>query len=167
MVLLVGVLACAAALFAAAVLVLVRRRRGRRQGTLQWTENDDRRRIFRSVRFRLYGRPDEIRQLPDGRWIPIELKRRARPAFGVPTSHRFQLWAYCLLLEETYGVPPPFGVVRYGDGTEMTLPWDREALAELTALRSAVDRPYDGRANPSPARCRRCPWRFGCDRSAA
>ncbi|HXW67016.1 MAG TPA: PD-(D/E)XK nuclease family protein [Thermoplasmata archaeon] len=121
---------------------------------------------LRSPRYRLAGRPDEIRRLPDGRLVPIELKTRDAPARGPPPSHRVQLEAYLLLIEETTGRPPPYGLLRYGDGQEFRLPWTPIARAEVVRLRAALAEPYDGRATPSPAKCARCGWREVCDARA-
>jgi CRISPR-associated exonuclease Cas4 len=123
--------------------------------------------LLRSGRFGIVGRPDELRRLGDGRLIPVEFKSRSTPVHGVPRSHRIQVAAYCLLVEETTGRAPPYGVVRYGDGGEFRIRWDARARDELLALREDVGRPYDGRATPSPARCARCPWRNVCDARAA
>ncbi|MGI0133258.1 MAG: CRISPR-associated protein Cas4 [Thermoplasmata archaeon] len=123
--------------------------------------------VLRSARYRLVGRPDELRRRPDGRPVPVELKSRRAPAGGPPPSHVVQVWAYCLLLEDVTGIAPPYGVVRYGDGTEFRIEWTAEARRELLRWREAVDRPYDGRATPSPARCRRCPWAVACDARAS
>jgi CRISPR-associated exonuclease Cas4 len=122
---------------------------------------------LQSLRYRLSGRPDEVRELPDGRCIPIEIKSRATPRSGPPWSHRIQVAGYCLLLEETTGRAPPFGVVRYGDGSEFRLPWDAASRAELLDLLAEMRRPYDGRGTPSPGKCRGCSWRNGCDLRAA
>jgi len=123
--------------------------------------------LLRSSTYRISGRPDELRRLPDGRLVPIEFKSRSSPQYGPPRSHRIQVAAYCLLVEETTGRAPPYGVVRYGDGGEVRLRWDRAAREELLKLRDALDRPYDGRATPSVARCTHCPWREVCDARAA
>jgi CRISPR-associated exonuclease Cas4 len=118
---------------------------------------------LRSERYRISGRPDLVRRLRDGRRVPIELKSRPAPPAGPLPSHRVQVAVYCLLLEESSGVAPPFGVVRYGDGVEFRVPWTPAARAELLRLRAQLDRPYDGRATPSPAKCARCGWRTLCD----
>lgn len=118
---------------------------------------------MRSARYRISGRPDLVRRLPDGRRVPIELKSRPAPPAGPRPSHRIQVAVYCLLLEESTGVAPPFGVVRYGDGVEFRVPWNAAARAELLQLRAELDRPYDGRATPSAAKCARCGWRAACD----
>jgi CRISPR-associated exonuclease Cas4 len=117
---------------------------------------------LRSERYRIQGRPDALRRLDDGRLVPVELKSRASPPQGPTRSHLVQVWAYCLLIEETTGRAPPFGVLRYADA-EYRVRWDASARTELLAIRAELDRPYDGRANPSPARCARCPWVGGCD----
>ena len=143
---------------------LTLRRRESRYGTLVSVDDaPGSAPLLRSVRYGISGRPDELRRRPDGRVVPIEYKSRPSPRNGVPRSHRIQVAAYCLLVEETTGVSPPYGVVRYGDGGEARVPWDREARAELLRLREEVARPYDGRATPSLARCTRCPWREVCD----
>ncbi|MCI4364779.1 MAG: PD-(D/E)XK nuclease family protein [Thermoplasmata archaeon] len=143
-------------------------RRERRYGTLLAVDDgSDSAPVLRSSRYRISGRPDELRRLPDARVVPVEFKSRSTPARGVPYSHRVQVGAYCLLVEETTGRSPPYGVVRYGDGGEFRVPWDRVARADLLALRAEMDRPYDGRATPSPGRCARCPWRDGCDARAS
>jgi CRISPR-associated exonuclease Cas4 len=117
---------------------------------------------LRSERYRIQGRPDAVRELPDGRWVPVEVKSRASPSSGPSRSHLVQVWAYCLLVEETTGRSPPFGVLRYSD-QEFRVRWDAEARHDLLALRAELFRPYDGRASPSRARCARCAWFSVCD----
>ena len=117
---------------------------------------------LRSERYRLVGRPDELRRLSDGRLVPVEFKSRSTPPRGPTSSHVVQVRAYCLLVEETTGVPPPYGVLRYSDG-EFRVRWDDRARGELLSVRAELLAPYDGRATPSPARCTRCPWFGVCD----
>ena len=142
-------------------------RRDRELGALRSIDVGARPATLYADRWGLSGRPDIVRTLPDGRSVPVEIKSRAKPGGGPPRSHRVQVAAYCLLLEETTGVAPPFGVLRYADGREWRLPWDAAARGEVLELLGAVRQRYDGRATPSPARCARCPWRLGCDRRAA
>ena len=121
---------------------------------------------LRSDRYRLSGRPDVLRRLPDGRVVPIELKSRTAPPRGPPSSHLIQVATYCLLVEETTGRAPPYGLLRYGDGQEFRVPWTAAARAEVLRLRARMDEPYDGRATPSRAKCARCAWRLVCDAAA-
>jgi CRISPR-associated exonuclease Cas4 len=144
------------------------RRRGRRYGTLRSVDLPDRPgTALRSERWRLAGRPDELRERPDGTWVPIEIKTRSTPRSGPPPSHQAQVAAYCLLVEETTGRSPPYGVIRYSDGGEFRVVWDARARAWLWSLRQALDRPYAGAATPSPGKCVGCAWRDWCDRRAA
>jgi CRISPR-associated exonuclease Cas4 len=120
---------------------------------------------LRSERYRIVGRPDELRQHSDGRVVPVEFKSRTTPPRGPPPSHVVQVRAYCLLVEEAMGISPPYGVLRYSDG-EFRVRWDEEARRELLAIRTELHQPYDGRATPSRARCARCPWFEACDARA-
>lgn len=121
--------------------------------------------VLRSIRYRVRGRPDAVREGRDGRPVPVEVKSRPAPGGSPPFSHRVQLWAYCLLLEEATGRSPPFGVLRYPEG-EFRIRWDDAARRELLRLRAEAAEPYDGRANPSPGRCAHCPWVTVCDARA-
>ena len=147
---------------AASAAALWRRSREARWGALSSIDAEDAGPTFRSTRYRLVGRPDVVRRDRTGRRIPVELKRRPAPTGGPFRSHLVQVWAYCLLLEEADGRPPPFGVLRYSD-REYVVPWDPRARAELLDLRRAAAGPYDGRATPSPGRCAGCRWFSGCD----
>jgi CRISPR-associated exonuclease Cas4 len=154
-------------LLAAGTVALIRRREQRRAGRLLETDLPNRPgTVLRSARFRIAGRPDELRVLSDGRWVPVELKRRSTPRHGPPASHQVQVAAYCLLVEETTGRAPPYGLLRYGDGGEFRLEWTPEVRNQLLDLRRELDAPYDGRALPSPGRCSGCAWRRSCDRAA-
>ena len=90
-----------------------------------------------SGRWGLTGRPDELRRLPDGTIVPVEIKSCRAPRSGVPyPSHRAQLLVYCALVEETYGRAPPFGILAYGDGREFRVEWDAKAGLELRTRRA-------------------------------
>ena len=142
---------------------------GRRHGRLLSVDSGTREEGVRLVssRYRLVGRPDEVRERTDGMLVPVEWKHRSAPAGGPPRSHVVQVWAYALLLEETRGRRVPFGILRYGDGVEFRLPWTPREREELLALRERMERPYAGEATPSIGRCRACRWRLGCDARAA
>ncbi len=161
-----AVVACAIAV-AAAGRALGRRARDARAGALVAVDVDGRGPLLRSARYGLVGRPDELRRRRDGRIVPVEFKSRPAPPGGPPPSHRAQLGAYCLLVEEATGVPPPFGILRYGDGREFRVAWDGAARAELVRLRAEMARRYDGRATPARGKCAGCRWNRVCDVRAA
>ena len=158
------VLVVGSALAVWATRVLAERRQDARRGTLIAVDAG-RPATLRSERYRLVGRPDELRRRPDGQVVPVEFKSRATPPRGPTPSHVVQVRAYCLLVEEATGRSPPYGVLRYSDG-EFRVRWDERARHELLALRAELLSPYDGRATPSPARCARCPWVGVCDARA-
>lgn len=149
---------------AAGAGLLARRARDARAGALLRVETDGPL-LLRSERFRLTGRPDELRRTSDGRVVPVELKRREAPERGAFFSHTVQVWSYCLLIEEATGRSPPFGVLRYRDREER-VPWNAVARRALLDLRRRAALPYDGRAEPSVGKCRACAWSERCDASA-
>jgi CRISPR-associated exonuclease Cas4 len=160
-----GVLAVLAGLAAVlwGLLTVGAARRNRRHGTLDAVDGPDGSGAsFRSARYRLAGRPDEVRRTRDGRRIPVELKSRASPHQGPLRSHAVQVAAYCLLIEEATGLPPPYGVVRYGDGIEYRIPWDTGRRRQVLELLDTMRRPYRGEASASPTKCPRCRWFTGC-----
>ena len=100
---------------------------GRRYGQLESVDVRGSGRRWESERYRLVGRPDELRRRADGRPVPVEWKSRSAPPAGPPSSHRLQVLAYCLLLEDVTGFSPPYGVLRYADGVEVRVLWDARA----------------------------------------
>lgn len=156
-----GLVALGVGLAAWGIRALAARRRETAVGTLVAIDAG-RPAVLRSYRYRIQGRPDALRELSIGGWVPLETKSRGSPRGGPTRSHLVQVWAYCLLVEEETGRSPPFAVVRYSD-REYRVPWTRESRHELLRLRDELRRPYDGRATPSPARCARCQWFPACD----
>lgn len=122
--------------------------------------------ILTAEQYRLRGRPDYVLEL-GGRLIPVEVKptRSARHPYD---SDRMQLAAYCLLIEETSGVAPPFGILRYADQS-WELPYTSETRNSLIALlhemqASSAAHEVD-RSHQQPARCRGCSQRPHCDQA--
>ncbi|MCI4348906.1 MAG: PD-(D/E)XK nuclease family protein [Thermoplasmata archaeon] len=138
----------------------------RRYGRLVALDEGTRSTRLSSERYRLVGEPDELRRRPDGRVVPVEWKSRSLPERRIPDSHRVQVEAYCLLVEEALGVVPPFGILRYSDGREIVIPWDAAAREEVLAVRRALDRTYEGEADPTRSKCARCRYRSICDARA-
>jgi len=77
---------------------------------------------LRSDRLGLVGRPDQILRV--GRFfIPVEQKPSARRLYP---SHAMQVAAQCMLVEEAYGVRPPYGVVVLKGGISERVPFTPE-----------------------------------------
>ena len=117
---------------------------------------------------RLTGKPDYLVQ--DGQAvIPMEVKTSRTPDEPY-ASHVMQLAAYCLLVEEAYGVRPPYGIVKYPErafAVDYTPEVERaliDTLASMRADRRAADVP---RSHEEPGRCRACGVRDACDQRLA
>lgn len=147
------------------------RRSGLPSGQLLSTDTGTWRRPERplfSVCYRLTGRPDYLIR-EGGQVVPVEVKSGPCPSAPY-LSHRLQLAAYCLLVEDEYGQAPPYGLIKYRDGifTVDYTPQLRSqllaTLAEMHSLLNADDLPPN---HASPNRCRRCGYRTRCGRSLA
>jgi CRISPR-associated exonuclease Cas4 len=112
----------------------------------------------------LTGRPDYLVE-DKGILIPIEVKSGRAPTLPYD-SHIFQLAAYCLLVERTYGKRPPHGILRYRDRTftiEYTAELEHDLEALLVEIRQQERRGEADRSHQEPARCARCGYRSYCN----
>ncbi len=122
--------------------------------TQSWREPE---RPLVAHRYGLVGRPDYLIQT-GRRVIPVEVKptRRATEPYA---SDLMQLAAYCLLVEETMGIRPPYGVLSYAEST-FQAPFDDQVrgtlLALLEEMRAADPRLTSGRSHQQAARCGGC-----------
>lgn len=142
----------------------LRQRAGLPAGGIRYADARDKRApLFRSERYGLQGRPDYVVQ--EGRHhIPVEVKSGDAPA--VPyDSHRMQLAAYCLLVEEATGKAPPYGVIRYDDRS-VRVPYDAalrgELLATIDEMRRHLRAGEPPPPIPFPARCAHCGYIHTC-----
>lgn len=116
-----------------------------------------------SERYMLRGKPDRIVQR--GRYfIPEEKKSGLR----LTESYQAQLGAYLVLIEEEYGVRPPYGFLVLGDGTRVKVKNTRKLRSLVIDIadrirehRHWLDEPL---SPPStPAKCRNCSQRQNCE----
>lgn len=112
----------------------------------------------------LTGKPDYLVE-ENGFIIPVEVKSSRAPA--IPhDSHVYQLAAYCLLVERTSGVRPPYGILHYRDQTftiEYTATLEHELEGLLTAMRQQDHQNNVSRSHQQPARCAGCGFRNNCN----
>ncbi|HJZ46676.1 MAG TPA: Dna2/Cas4 domain-containing protein [Roseiflexaceae bacterium] len=114
----------------------------------------------------LVGKPDYLLELR-GRIIPVEVKpgrRAARPY----ESDLMQLAAYCVLVEETSGVAPPYGLLRYAEQTfrlDYTDPVRDEVLALLDEMRGELEEPDCDRSHDDQPRCLSCGFYEQCEQA--
>lgn len=117
-------------------------------------------------RYGLVGKPDYLIERGGG-LIPVEVKpsRRAQEPYY---SDMMQLAAYCLLVEETSGRAPHYGLLRYAEAT-FRIPYNRELRNELLAILEAMradgaaddcDRDHD-----EARRCRGCGFYAVCEQA--
>ncbi|MBZ0291118.1 MAG: CRISPR-associated protein Cas4 [Anaerolineae bacterium] len=112
----------------------------------------------------LNGKPDFLLR-QGGMVIPVEVKTGKTPARPYP-GHVMQLAAYCVLVEENYGVRPPHGVIRYPE-RQFTVTFTaalEESLANiLDAMRQQRRMAAVHRSHSNPRVCRACGYRERCD----
>lgn len=117
-----------------------------------------------SRRYGLTGRPDYV--VANGAdLIPVEVKSAHAPARPY-ASHVLQLAAYCLLIAETSGRRPPYGILRYTNRT-FQIPYTQELeeqlIEVLEAMRGDLAAGDAPRRHQDPRRCAACGYREVCD----
>jgi CRISPR-associated exonuclease Cas4 len=149
-------------------------RTGLPRGEVIYQDTSDWQRVEKpllSRRFGLVGRPDYLVQVAAGGktiTVPVEVKSRKRPR-TLPEGHLLQLAAYCLLVEDRFQTPPPYGLLRYADAT-VKIPFTPQLRSQLLqtveAMRQAQSAPEVARNHKEPNRCRRCGYQLGCGTQA-
>ncbi len=117
-----------------------------------------------SPAYRLVGKPDYL--VKERRaTVPVEVKSAAAPASGPRAGHIMQLAAYCLLVEETTGRRPAYGIIKYADKTFSVENTDqlRSALLDLLdEMRQALRVGRAARSHADARRCAGCGYRHAC-----
>jgi CRISPR-associated exonuclease Cas4 len=116
-----------------------------------------------SHRYGLVGKPDYLLATRSGD-IPVEVKP-SRTATTPYESDLMQLAAYCLLVEDTTGRAPQYGLLRYATQT-FRMPYTAKVRAELLDFidemqqdRAAAD---VARSHEQLGRCRSCGFYNNC-----
>jgi CRISPR-associated exonuclease Cas4 len=117
-------------------------------------------------RYGLTGKPDYLIEQRGGT-IPVEVKpgRRAAQPYE---SDLMQLAAYCLLIEETTGRAPPYGLLRYAEASfrlDYTPQVRDQLLAILVDMQEALADDDCARSHDDPRRCAGCGFRDICEES--
>jgi len=134
------------------------------QGDLVYVDSAaEKPKLFVSKKHGLSGRPDAV--VMDGEHhIPVELKTGRVPR-GPLFSHILQVATYCFLLEEEYGKPPPYGIIRYGE-TSFEIEYNEDqkklVLQKLAEMRTAITKGEAHRNHNRPGKCIHCSRRSGC-----
>lgn len=170
-----ALLAVSAALLLLAVWIALRARRsqelsGLPRGRLvyadtgRWSEVAQ---PYFSQRYRLTGKPDYLVDSEEG-LVPVEVKHTVAPRRGQAyDSHVMQLAAYCLLVEESHGHRPSYGLIRYDDATvqiDYTPALQQHLLDLLDDMRASLKLHEVKRSHVEIARCRTCGVHHACGR---
>jgi CRISPR-associated exonuclease Cas4 len=119
--------------------------------------------LFASDKWGLRGRPDYV-VLVDDEHIPVEVKTGRTPR-GPLFSHILQLAAYCLLLEEEYGTPPPYGLLRY-ENAQHEVEYNEDLkhllLGKMEEMRTALLKGEAHRNHNRLGKCEHCSRRAVC-----
>ena len=115
---------------------------------------------------KLAGRPDYIVQ-QGNQFIPIEVKSGRTPKAPYD-SHIFQLAAYCLLIENEYGIRPSHGLIHYNDKDykiDFTKELEASTLMLISEMQNAQKKKEIHCSHAQPQKCRCCGFREICDES--
>jgi len=119
--------------------------------------------VFKSDSLGLSGSPDYIIKVGDN-IVPVEEKKGRTPR-GPLFSHILQIAAYCALIEEAYGNPPPYGLLKY-PGHEHEIEYNedlRRMLAQkLDEMRQVMRTGEAHRDHERPGKCKYCSRRDSC-----
>ncbi len=116
-----------------------------------------------SEKYGISGTPDLIIKEGD-HYIPVEIKTGRIPR-GPLFSHIMQLAAYCLLVEENYGIPPPYGILKYGPVMH-EIEWNEDLknllLKKVEEMREAMKTGEVHRNHNRVGKCLHCSRRHIC-----
>ncbi len=112
----------------------------------------------------LTGKPDYLVD-QGGQLIPVEVKSGRTPEAPYD-SHIYQVAAYCLLVEKTYGKRPAYGIIHYPQrdfAVDYTSELESALLEQLAEMRRDDVRRDVARSHDLASRCRSCGFRKVCD----
>jgi len=158
------------ALMAAALVLFWNHRRNRMlgglpAGDLVSADNEEQEcPVLISHRYGLKGKPDALVRTKTGAMIPIE-RKRARAPKRPYDGDLIQAIAYCVLVEDKYGQPPPYARIQYADRW-FDVPYTPErkhwALDVSQRLREARRAGAVNRSHGIAGKCRNCVQRQNC-----
>ncbi|UCE81372.1 MAG: CRISPR-associated protein Cas4 [Methanobacteriota archaeon] len=137
------------------------------KGKIEYIDMDDSK-VFISEKYGISGKPDYVMKLGDQQ-IPVEVKKGRTPQ-GPLFSHIVQIAAYCLLIEDATGIPPPYGVLRYPEQEheiEYNEDMKKVLLEKVQDIRRARIKGEAHRNHKRPGKCRSCSRRDFCPEKIA
>mgnify|MGYP001095689750 CR=1 FL=1 len=132
------------------------------KGKIEYIDMDESK-VFKSDAYGLSGRPDYVIKLADN-LIPVEEKKGRTPQ-GPLFSHILQVAAYCLLIEDTMGKAPPYGLLKYPereDEVEYNEDLKKVLVEKLGEMREIIRTGEAHRNHDRPGKCRNCSRKDVC-----
>ncbi len=132
------------------------------KGKIEYIDLDDSK-VFKSEKYGVSGRPDYVIKVGD-HLIPVEVKKGRTPQ-GPLFSHIVQVAAYCLLIEETSGKAPPYGIIKYPEQEhelEYNIDMKKVLLQKVDEVRAALEAGDAHRNHKRPGKCKSCSRRSVC-----
>ena len=116
-----------------------------------------------SKRHKIAGKPDYIIN-KNNQFIPVELKSGSY--INPRRNHVLQLATYCQLLEDTYKVFVPYGIIVYNNA-DFRIPFDPKLRFELESvinkIRVSLETGKVELNHNDPGKCRFCSMRNYCN----
>jgi CRISPR-associated exonuclease Cas4 len=137
------------------------------KGKIEYIDMDESK-VFKSELHGLSGRPDYVIRLAEN-IIPVEEKKGRTPQ-GPLFSHILQVAAYCLLIEDTMGKAPPYGLLKYPDREdeiEYNEDLKKVLVDKLDEMKAAVRSGDVHRNHDRPGKCIHCSRRDMCPEKLA
>ncbi len=137
------------------------------KGKIEYIDMDESK-VFKSEKYGLSGRPDYVIKLADN-IIPVEEKKGRTPQ-GPLFSHILQVAAYCLLIEDTMGKAPPYGLLKYPereDEIEYNDDLRKMLVEKLDEMRMIMHTGDAHRNHERPGKCTHCSRRDVCPEKLA
>jgi CRISPR-associated exonuclease Cas4 len=132
--------------------------------TIYQDMQEQRGKILYSQKYRLKGRPDFLLR-QNGEIIPVEAKTGRTPSKPY-WGHLMQLVAYCILVEENYGIRPTHGVIRYPD-QQFEVEFTPQLETTLTSIVAEMRRKREfdtvNRSHNNARICGSCGFLARCD----
>jgi CRISPR-associated exonuclease Cas4 len=157
----------ALAALAALIWLVLRRKAGVLPPGQVVYSDTDRRAIAEPItshRLRMSGKPDYVYSMPD-QAVPIEVKRHRAGRFGPRDRDVIQLLAYCVLIEDVWGVAVMHGLIEYAD-RRFTVPYGPEQRRQVLELAEEIRRDRRAadvaRSHHEAWKCRRCGYSETC-----
>jgi len=136
---------------------------GLRNELVEWTDDSPvPSPTLRSERYGLVGRPDQLVRVGK-RLVPVEQKPKSR---RLQPSHVLQVAAQCLLVQEVYGVRPPYGLVVLAGGVRERVEFSAALEERLFDVMAQMRAFLEVDASPQPRwiarKCHACGYRQRC-----